>query len=83
MRDKIGPWTPVIFCAGLSLLTVVGNLVTQFITGTSDGVTVVFYCFLPMCFYMVGAFLSQLQKENHELRARIDKLTSTPNAEED
>lgn len=39
---------------------------------------IVFYCFLPMCFFFVGTFLSQLQKENRELRSRIDELTSAP-----
>jgi len=83
MREKPGPWTPAIFCAFLSLITVLGNLILDFMNGTSrSGVDVAFYCFLPMCFYMVGVVLSKLREENADLRRRIDALTPDPNAEE-
>ena len=76
MRQKLGPWLPAIFCASLSAITVIGNLVAYSITGSANAASVVFYCFLPMCFFFVGAFLAQLQKENCELRSQLDKLTS-------
>jgi hypothetical protein len=77
MREKLGPWIPSIFCAFLSLITVVGNLFLAFAVGRSHaGIEIVFYCFLPMCFFFVGAFLSHLNKENLALRTRIDQLAS-------
>ena len=83
LREKLGPWLPASFCAVLSLITVSGNLITQSITGTTDACSVVFYCFLPMCFYFAGAFLSQLRQENRELRTRLDELTSRLDSDND
>jgi hypothetical protein len=84
MKDKLGPWTPAIFCAFLSLITVTGNLFVGFTNGVtpSSGIDGVFYCFLPMCFYFVGALLSTLQRENRELRTRIEGLASQRRGEE-
>jgi hypothetical protein len=78
MKDKLGPWTPAIFCAFLSLITVTGNLIVSFMNraAPSSGIDGVFYCFLPMCFFFVGALLSTLQRENRELRTRIEELAS-------
>jgi hypothetical protein len=82
MREKLGPWIPAIFCAFLSLITVLGNLILDFMFWTSrSGLDIVFYCNLPMCFYFVGMFLSKLREENTDLRLRIDDLTPAPNAE--
>ena len=84
MRDKLGPWTPAIFCAFLSLITVAGNLIVSFMnrTAPSSSMDVTFYCFLPMCFYFVGALLSKLQAENRELRTRIEELAAQRRGEE-
>ncbi|MHB9081867.1 MAG: hypothetical protein ACYC3X_30750 [Pirellulaceae bacterium] len=84
MKDKRGPWTPAIFCAFLSLITVAGNLIVVSMNGVapSSGIDGVFYCFLPMCFYFVGALLSTLQRENRELRTRIEELASQQRGEE-
>ncbi len=84
MKDKLGPWIPAIFCAILSLITVTGNLIASSMNGAtpSSGIEVVFYCFLPMCFYFVGALLLKLQRENRELRTRIDDLDSKRRGEE-
>jgi len=78
MRDKLGPWLPAIFCAVLSSITIVANLAGQFMTGTgSTGPgDIPFYCFMPMCFFFVGAYLSHLKNENQKLRERVDELTS-------
>ena len=82
MREKLGPWIPAILCACLSLITVVGSLIVDFRNGTSpSGLDFVFYCFLPMCFYFIGVFLSKLREENTDLRLRIDDLTRALNAE--
>jgi len=79
MRERLGPWLPAIFCASLSLITITANLAGYFMTGTrSTGPgDMAFYGFMPMCFFFVGAYLSQLKKENQELRQRIDELTLT------
>jgi hypothetical protein len=84
MCDKLSPWAPAIFCAILSLLTVSGNLIVDFMIETAplSGIDIPFYCFLPMCFYSVGAFLSNLQRENRELRTRIEELASKLPVEE-
>ena len=81
MRKKLGPWLPAIFCAILSAITVIGNLIAYQITGNANAVSMVFHCFLPMCFFFVGAFLLQLQNENRELRSQIDTLTSARHGE--
>lgn len=82
MREQIGPWIPAIFCAFLSLITVLGSLILDFMNGTSrSGLDLGFYGFLPMCFYFVGEFLSKLRKENTDLQLRIDELTRALNAE--
>ena len=84
MYEKLGFWIPATFCAVLALITVVGNLILDFVNGTSrTGLDVVFYCFLPVCFYFVGMFLSQLRKDNIELRQRIDELTVNPTGSKD
>ena len=78
MRERIGPWLPAIFCASLSLITIVTNLAGYFMTGsgTIGPGDMAFYGFMPMCFYFVGAQLSQMKKENRELRQRIDELAA-------
>jgi hypothetical protein len=81
MRETLGPWIPAIFCAILSSITVVGNLFLAFAVGRSQaGLDMVFYCFLPMCFFFVSAYLSNPRKENLALRTRIDQLASESSA---
>ena len=84
MKDKLAPWSPAILCACLSLITVAGNLIVGFMNHAApwSGIDGVFYCFLPMCFYFVGAFLRELQQENRELRTRIEELASQRRVEE-
>ena len=65
------------FCAFLCLITLVGNVVRSFVTGPlgpAIGISIAFYCFLPMCFYLVGESLVKLQHENRELRARLEEI---------
>lgn len=81
MREKLGPWAPAIFCAALSFITILGDLVGRFVTGTAGAADVAFYSFLPMCFYIVGTFLAQLRQENRELREQIQELLPKPIAE--
>ena len=77
MRDKLRPWIAAIFCAGLAVIVIIANLLLAFTNGTSlNGVDFVFYCFLPMCFFFVGDFLSSLRKENLALRLQVGELSS-------
>ena len=76
MRDKIGPWLPAIFCASLSLITIVANIAGLFMTGSTGAGEMTFYGFMPMCFFFVGVYLTQLKKKNQELVRRIDELAA-------
>jgi hypothetical protein len=80
MREKIQPWMSAIFCAFLSLMTFALS-VSLMLNGRGDMsmagmVLIPFLSFLPMCFFHVGTSLSQLRKENQDLRAQIQELTS-------
>ncbi len=68
------PWTATKFCACLSLITLVGDLVGRFTTGTSGVGMIAFYGYMPMCFYMMSLYLCDLKKENQELRSQISEL---------
>jgi hypothetical protein len=83
MRDKLVPWVPAIFCATLGLIVVVGNLAITVISNGSNshGSEVVYYAFLPMCFYLVGEYLRRLQQENRELRERLVELAAVRGTE--
>ena len=77
MFEKIRPWAAMMFCVVLSLITIVANLYLASTNGvTQTGVESGFYCFLPMCFFFVCDFMSNLRKENLALRTRIDELSS-------
>lgn len=71
MTDKFRPWVPAIFCAVLSVLTIVGKLMTKRL-----GVEVAFYCFLPLSFYLTGVMLLQLRHQNADLKRRLDEISS-------
>ena len=74
MREKMAPWIPAVFCATLAVITTIANL-WIYRNGGSDGAgTMVFMIFMPMCFFFVGAYLSQLRNENREMRLRLDAL---------
>ena len=74
MREQLGPWLPAVFCAVLAAITTIGNLWAYSKGGSDSAVTMVFMLFLPMCFYFVGAYLTQLRNENRDLLARLDAL---------
>ena len=85
MREQLKPWMPAISCAGYSLISLVSLVVFPFfsrpeIVGTALPI-IPFLCFVPMCFYLVGAFLSELREENRELRKQIQELASKSGAE--
>ena len=59
----------------LSLITIVMNLWLSFSNGSNvGGWAVVFLCFLPMCFFFVGAATSQMQREVLELRRQVAEM---------
>ncbi len=73
MRERLSPWLPVIFCASLSLITLVANVVGRFMTGNADVGLTAFICFLPMCFFHVGTMLKNLRDENRMLKHRLEE----------
>ena len=85
MREKLNPWMPAISCAGYSLISAVGLVVLPMATRPHPAPVALaflpFLCFVPMCFCLVGAFLSQLREENRELRKQIQELISKSGAE--
>ena len=77
--------SPFVFCAVLSLITVVAGLLMSFMVSAMNpspmvsatiqsGAGLTFYCFLPMCFYMVALVTTRLQRENQDLRDQIQEL---------
>jgi hypothetical protein len=75
-KQSISPWTPMRFCIALSVNTVIANLCLSLATHANyGGVSIVFLCFVPMCFFFVGAVALQMQGEMRELRRQIAELT--------
>lgn len=74
MREKLLPWTPAIFCACLSLITLVANAAGELYTQSTNAGILVFLCFLPMCFVYVGGMLKDLREQNQELRTKLNEL---------
>ena len=76
MRKDIAPWLPAVFCAILSFITLVEQFFVAFRSGNASNMPIAFLCFLPMCFFFVGASLSHLQKENRALKERLDEFST-------
>ena len=80
MREKLRPWIPAMFCAAISVITIIANLVQAFTmpnpTPSAPRMDFLFYCYLPMCFFLVGDFLSTLRREKLALRTQVDELSS-------
>jgi len=68
MKQKLGNWLPMGFCAALSLICVIAFI------GFPTAWVIPFLCFLPMCFFFVAAVTSNLQREVRELREQVAKL---------
>ena len=68
MKQKVGNWLPMAFCASLSLICVTTAI--RFSTAW----VIPFLCFLPMCFFFVAAVTANLQREVCELREQVAKL---------
>ena len=74
MREKLGPWIPAGFCAMLAVITTIANSWAYWNGGSDNAATMVLVLFMPMCFFFVGAYLTQWRKENREMRMRLDAL---------
>jgi hypothetical protein len=74
MRNKIGPWMPAVFCSALAVIVTIGNIWAASVGGSDNAVTLVFILFMPMCFFFVGIHLTELKKENAELRERLEEI---------
>lgn len=65
---KFNPWTPTIIALLFSLTAVIESV------GQNNWRYSFFFVNVPWIFMFVTFCLSQLQKENQELRARLDAL---------
>ena len=75
MREEYLPWIPATFCSVLSLITLGANIAVEFLTGSSNAGLIVFLCFMPICFLQVGELLRKLQRENVDLRKKLNDLS--------
>lgn len=74
--QKFSPWAPTIFATMFSLIAVLQSV-------SEDNMRyLMFFGNVPLIFMFVSFYLVQLQKENQEMRARLDALESNPAVEE-
>lgn len=73
-RKKLLPWVAAGFCAFVSTVTIVTNIILSFVTHTSVNDTLVFLCFMPMCFVFAGAAMYEMQREIRELKQQLGRL---------
>lgn len=66
---SIAHWTPVMFCVVIS--------VVPLLVMSSDAWKPVFFCALPMCFFILGSTTFQMHKEIHSLRSQLAALQQT------
>lgn len=69
MKQTVSHWIPAVFCAFLSVIAL-----SMQIGSDSWAWKPAFFCFLPMCFFFVGAATSQMQREIRELRKQLTEL---------
>lgn len=74
-NSSLSPWSPLRFCVVLSATSVVSNLLLTVINKREvGGWSLAFLCFLPTCFYFVGAVMSRMQNEIRDLRHPVADL---------
>jgi hypothetical protein len=78
-KQALAPWLPMGFCASLSLITVCGIHGSVAAGGSDWAWAVPFLCFLPMCFFGVGAVVSDMRREISELRKQVAELRQDNN----
>ena len=69
MKQTISYWVPAAFCAFISLIALFGS-----ISSDAGWWRPAFFAFLPMCFYFVGALMSQMQREIRELQKQLAQM---------
>ena len=71
MKERFTHWVPMAFCGFLCLLALAMQIGPD-----TEAWKPAFYCFLPMCFFYVGATTSHMQREIRELRKQVEELTA-------
>ena len=66
---SIAHWTPAMFCAVISLVPL--------LVMSSDAWKPAFFCFLPMCFFILGSTTFQMHREIRSLRSQLAALQQT------
>jgi len=68
-RRTIGPWIPAVFCAILSFMALFGSIAFEGRVWEPA-----FFSFLPMCFFFVGATISEMRRDIRELTKQVSEL---------
>ena len=74
LRKRTAHWVPAGYCVALSLITLCGVYWSVRVGGPDWGWAIPFLCFLPVCFFHVGATTSAMQREITELRKQVAEL---------
>jgi hypothetical protein len=83
-KRTASPWVPTVFCVFLSAITVVSNLGLTMVNHSDyGGWAIPFLCFLPMCFFFVGAGMAGMRREILELQKQVGKLRQHNNDQSD
>lgn len=72
IRDKIGPWMSAVVCGIVNVMVVIGYSWEASAGRSTSIVQSFFYCFMFVCFFLVGEYLVKLKKDIAELRRRLD-----------
>ena len=73
-KRAFSPWLPAVFCAFLSLITLSN-------CSNMGPWAPAFFCFLPLCFFFVGAAIWQMRREILELRKQLSQLQRNDDCE--
>lgn len=73
----VNPWVAAFFCAFISLLMMVGQIMGS-VWHRTNPIEPVFYSFLPMCFVYIGILMKQMQTELADLKRELNEVKSKP-----
>ena len=79
-RRRLLPWVALAFSCFLTLITLASNFFAPSVGLAGGSAILVLISFLPMCFFFTGAALSDLQRENEDLRNRLEELHRSSSA---
>ena len=71
---KRSPWVAFFFSCFLALITLVGKLIATLLELDGNPANIAVICFFPMCFLYTGFALTNLQRENDNLRFRLEEI---------